>query len=180
MKRHRFCSAVWIGLLALPLVQVGPWHREARSQPSSRRPNIVMIVADDLGFSGLGAYGGEIHTPNLTSDEPLQWSSTQPGAPSGVQTMKYQREANPYASFVQAVVNCARNLEPPPVTGSQGLRALKVVFALCRSAETGSVSLTSGIVSPSAREVGANRTSFSHQVTFSLLHAARRNTASFH
>ena len=24
-----------------------------------------MIVADDLGFSDLGAYGGEINTPNL-------------------------------------------------------------------------------------------------------------------
>jgi arylsulfatase/uncharacterized sulfatase len=29
------------------------------------RPNIVLIVADDLGFSDLGAFGGEIATPNL-------------------------------------------------------------------------------------------------------------------
>ena len=29
------------------------------------RPNILLIVADDLGFSDLGAFGGEIHTPNL-------------------------------------------------------------------------------------------------------------------
>ncbi|WP_437295588.1 sulfatase-like hydrolase/transferase [Sorangium sp. So ce426] len=28
-------------------------------------PNIVTIVADDLGFSDLGAFGGEITTPNL-------------------------------------------------------------------------------------------------------------------
>jgi arylsulfatase len=30
-----------------------------------RRPNIVMIVADDLGYSDLGLFGGEIRTPNL-------------------------------------------------------------------------------------------------------------------
>jgi arylsulfatase A-like enzyme len=29
------------------------------------RPNVVLIVADDLGFSDLGCYGGEIATPNL-------------------------------------------------------------------------------------------------------------------
>ena len=29
------------------------------------QPNILMIVADDLGFSDLGCYGGEIETPHL-------------------------------------------------------------------------------------------------------------------
>lgn len=37
----------------------------AASQAQQRRPNIVIILADDMGFSDPGCYGGEIETPNL-------------------------------------------------------------------------------------------------------------------
>ncbi|OLL29019.1 arylsulfatase [Burkholderia sp. SRS-W-2-2016] len=30
-----------------------------------KRPNILLIVADDLGYSDIGAFGGEVQTPNL-------------------------------------------------------------------------------------------------------------------
>ncbi len=30
-----------------------------------KRPNILLIVADDLGYSDLGCFGGEIETPNI-------------------------------------------------------------------------------------------------------------------
>src|ERR671923_135459 len=36
---------------------------EGAEQP--RRPNLIIILSDDMGYSDLGCYGGEINTPNL-------------------------------------------------------------------------------------------------------------------
>jgi len=42
------------------------WLPAARAQSrDAERPNIVLIMADDMGFSDIGCYGGEVHTPNL-------------------------------------------------------------------------------------------------------------------
>ena len=35
------------------------------SQQVAKRPNVLLIVADDLGYSDIGAFGGEIATPTL-------------------------------------------------------------------------------------------------------------------
>ncbi|HOJ31971.1 MAG TPA: arylsulfatase [Candidatus Hydrogenedentes bacterium] len=37
----------------------------ASERTPRRRPNFLIILADDLGFSDIGCYGGEIATPNL-------------------------------------------------------------------------------------------------------------------
>jgi arylsulfatase A-like enzyme len=37
----------------------------AAETPAARKPNIIFILADDLGYSDLGCYGSEIETPNL-------------------------------------------------------------------------------------------------------------------
>lgn len=40
-------------------------HQTVGKGDSSSRPNLLLIVVDDMGFSDLGAFGSEIPTPNL-------------------------------------------------------------------------------------------------------------------
>ena len=54
------------GILRLALV-IFFTTTSAIATPLHQRPNILLIVADDLGYSDLGVFGGEINTPNLDS-----------------------------------------------------------------------------------------------------------------
>ena len=37
------------------------------------RPNIIIILADDMGYSDLGCYGGEVETPNIDRLDGTCW-----------------------------------------------------------------------------------------------------------
>src|SRR5437868_8162298 len=61
-------KSLYLRLLCFAVLGViAPSHSawQVTSLAADRRPNILLILADDLGYSDIGCYGGEINTPNL-------------------------------------------------------------------------------------------------------------------
>ena len=54
-KHQKFISI--LGVLCLLVILTS--HAEAK------RPNVLLVMADDMGWTDIGSFGGEIETPNL-------------------------------------------------------------------------------------------------------------------
>jgi len=56
-----------ITLLIILLLAACNRDNKEESTAEDGRPNIVLIMSDDMGYSDIAPYGGEIETPNLTA-----------------------------------------------------------------------------------------------------------------
>lgn len=57
-------SLLVLGSMALAGCQPGDQTADS-SAAADKRPNILLVMVDDMGFTDIGSYGGEIDTPNI-------------------------------------------------------------------------------------------------------------------
>lgn len=62
LMTHASCVLATLGVGILPSAATAA---EATVRPQPTRPNVVVILLDDVGFSDMGSFGGEIPTPNI-------------------------------------------------------------------------------------------------------------------
>ncbi|GAB2513188.1 sulfatase-like hydrolase/transferase [Microbulbifer agarilyticus] len=64
--RTLLCTSLAAAISAVAQAQMSETTSESEtSTVAAKRPNLLVILADDLGYTDLGAYGSEIKTPNL-------------------------------------------------------------------------------------------------------------------
>jgi len=86
-KKHMLSNKRWIARTKVsksPPLIMAIMLLQACSPPAERQPNIVFILADDLGYGELGSYGQQvIRTPNIDhlADEGMSFTQHYSGSP---------------------------------------------------------------------------------------------------
>lgn len=65
LSRRNFLRTVSSALLPVTIPSLANIACGTGRHSDNKQPNIILILADDMGFSDLGCYGSEIDTPNL-------------------------------------------------------------------------------------------------------------------
>ncbi len=66
MMHSRYSKTIILFVLSWLLVGCSKEKKEIETLTESEKPNIIFILADDLGYGDLGGYfGGEAHTPHI-------------------------------------------------------------------------------------------------------------------
>jgi len=97
--------------------------RLVKASDNNRRPNIVIIIGDDIGYSDFGCYGGEIQTPNIDRIAAegvrfTQFHTESMCAPTRVALLTGQYHIRGYKS--------GRNVTIPEALSSSGYRSCAV------------------------------------------------------
>jgi len=79
---------------------------------------------------------GWLHIEPLKA-QPLQWYSTKGTGAGEVQTWDGSKEPRGYTPFVRAAVKACADMSDPPISSEHSLRALRTVFAIYKTAESG-------------------------------------------
>ena len=154
-------NLIWLGIHYVDLLQHLTQDRIARVSAMTRNVGGQPIdVEDSVGVTFqsrkgmVGTYHGGYYLDRgyhlgltlwgsrgwLRFDEdnsPLEWYSTHPDAPKGVQAFPFSYEVGPYHGLVEAVLDAARGTGPPPATGEECLHVLKSIFGAYDAARTG-------------------------------------------
>ena len=102
MKKLKYKSPMTYKLTVttLALTAITSTVAATHAKPDTEHPHIVLILCDDMGFSDLSCYGGEIHTPNIDylAEQGIRFSqfkNTGRSCPSraALLTGHYQHEA---------------------------------------------------------------------------------------
>ena len=152
---------IWLGIHYIDLIQlltgdriekVSAIHRNVGGQPIDTEDAVALNLQFERGM--VGTYHGGYYLKRgyhlgftiwgsqgwFRLDEensPLEWYSTHPDAPEGVQSFPFSNKVSSYQLMVQSSVNAARGVEEPPVTGAECLSALQAIFSAYRAAESG-------------------------------------------
>ena len=95
---------LWLAILWLAFLVSFPVKAQIDSQDQpSKRPNIIFILADDLGYTDIAPYGGEVSTPNL-----------QMLAEQGVRFTNYHTAANCAPSRAMLLTGVSNHLAGVP------------------------------------------------------------------